>query len=197
MIRMRKMSLLIFSCFMMMLLLGSYSSIAQSQDTTSRNIFELEKTSLMAGIGLEYGFFGFKVKHKMHNHIKSIANLGLSPYSMFFNLGIEGNLDPNFSNYVAPYLSVMYGTYGEALLTTNQGIRETKLILGTTIGFGINVKFSKTTSSYLSFGANYRLAEHSTKPFIEDFNSKYDTGYTYIKFRRLLPTVGLAFRVWK
>lgn len=185
------------ACVFLVLLTG-LSSPALSQSAEDVKLFQEEKGSFLVGIGLDYGLIGFRGKYRVHKNLNAAASLGVLPGPVvFWNIGVEANLNPNLVKRISPYISANFGANAWATLESFEGIEELRVIEGFNIGIGTHIRLSKHSNSYFAIGMSYRIISPESDRFVEEFNETYGTIYNSLTYRQLLPNIGLAFRVWE
>ena len=168
----------------------------KAQDEIIPNIFQEEKISLMMGLGFDYGLLGFRGKYSLHKNVKAVGSIGI-PTTLFWNLGLEANLDSSLSDVFSPYLTVFYGVNAYIELESHSGLLEKMNLLGPTFGIGVKLNLVKKLRSYLTIGFNYRIIGPGKRAKENEFNATYGTNHNIVYNRKFYPSFGWTLRIWE
>jgi hypothetical protein len=161
----------------------NYSSRAQVNKEDVRNP---DITSIGFGLGFDYGGIGGNFMVYPQKNIGIFIGGGYAFAGMGYNAGIKLRLTPGNSSVVNPYITAMYGYNASVSITDNP--QYDKLFYGPTLGFGIDIRSRKPSSSgYLSIALMIPIRNSDAQNYIDLLKTEYGAS-----FSTNLPPIGLS-----
>lgn len=180
-------------------LLYIFSGFYQPLKAQSTTVFNEERLSLGAGIGVEYAMVGLHVKYFFSDYLGIRGSTDYYFQETLWQLGVEFRVPEQSPKRISPYINLSYGTNSYVELegfrvipiSAPEMFKENKAFLGLTMGAGIKWDILKKNYSYITVGFNFRFINKEHAFFVENFNSMFGANYS-IEPEKLLPAIGFV-----
>ncbi len=161
----------------------NYSSSAQQN---SEDVRKPDIVNIGMGIGFDYGGIGANFMVYPQKNIGIFIGCGYAFAGMGYNTGIKLRLTPGRSSVVNPYIIAMYGYNASVSITDNP--QYDKLFYGPSLGFGIDIRSRKPSSSgYLSIALMIPIRNSDAQNYIDLLKTQYGAS-----FDSNLPPIGFS-----
>lgn len=187
--------------FSIILTFGSLNLSAQEAQKKEK---ASEKISLGMGIGLNYGYAGFKINYQFANQFIAFAGVGINQLQPSLPvIGIEYFAYKKQESKFYPFVNLSTGKnflihlrdYGDSMFITNESEinsdRKTLITINTCAGIIYNLKEKRGVDLRLGISYRYFNAKNA-QTFIDNFNEKYETDKS-LKTNSILPVLGIRF----